>query len=171
MTLKSFRNLNSSNACRCLSLVLFSLSNCAGGCLAVWLLPSTVAAQALFAPVEYVTGDREWKCHGSCLGTLALDDQSITLTERRQKNARVIFSLPISTIVNVTNRVESTGPNATAIAALGVLGLASGSRDELIVITAETDARSETFVFKVAKNTSDGMVAKIVFAAKKGRAE
>ena len=80
--------------------------------LALVLFPTSAAvrAQTLFAPVEYVTGDREWKCHGRCLGTLAMDEQFIRLTERRKKNPRVTFSPPLSTITRATNRVESRMP-------------------------------------------------------------
>jgi hypothetical protein len=135
-----------------LALVLFATS-------------AAARAQTLFAPVEYVTGDREWKCHGRCLGTLAIDEQFIRLTERRKTNPRVIFSLPLSTITRATNRVESAAASVT----FGVAGLTATGRDELLVITAETAEYSETFVFKVAKHASDGMAAKIEFAARKAK--
>ncbi len=78
--------------------------------------------------------------------------------------------MPIATVVKVTNRIDTNGPNAGAVLAFGVWGLASRRHEEYVSITTETEAKSETFVFRVAKNASDGIVAKIEFAARKAKA-
>jgi hypothetical protein len=123
----------------------------------------------MVAPVEYVAGDVPWKCRVHCDGTLVLGEGSLALKERKQKNAKVIFSVPIATVVKVTNRIDTNAHDTSAVFAFGALGLAARQTEEYVSITSETDTKSETFVFKVAQNASDGIVAKIEFAAKRAK--
>ena len=120
--------------------------------LALVLFPTsaTAHAQTLFAPVEYVTGDREWKCHGRCLGTLAINAQFIRLTEQRKTNPRVI-----SRCRSRRSRAPRSGGTHGCQCHLR-RGLTAARRDELLVITAKTSIL-QIFVFKVAKHASDGM--------------
>jgi hypothetical protein len=120
--------------------------------------------------VEYVAGDRLWKCGGTCKGTLVMIEGALTLTERRKNNPKVIFRLPLTTIVKVNNRTQSHGPEVGAVLAFGLIGLASAGEDEYVSITAETATKSETFVFKVQKHAAEGIAAKIEFAVKQAKA-
>lgn len=131
----------------------------------------THAQEKLFAPVEYVSSDVKWKCGNQCLTTLVLEDGALMLTERKKKNARIIISVPIATVVKVTNRIDTNGPNAAAVAAFGIWGLASRRHDEYVSITSETATHTENFIVKVEKNTSDGIVAKIDFAARQAKSK
>jgi hypothetical protein len=132
-------------------------------------LAATASAQTRH-DVEYVAGDRLWKCGGTCKGTLVIIEGALTLTERRKNTPKVIFTLPLTTIVKVNNRTQTHGPEAGAVLAFGLLGLASAGEDEYVSITSETATKSETFVFKVRKHAAEGIAAKIEFAVKQAKA-
>ncbi len=65
-------------------------------CVVLALMPvlagTALAQDTMAAPVQYIAGDRPWKCgRGRCEGTLVIADGSFALTERKRKNAKVIF--------------------------------------------------------------------------------
>jgi hypothetical protein len=97
------------------------------------------------------------------------------LFTKRDKRDTPIFAIPITNIRDVT---VSTDRKEASVGSKIMFGFLSRSRkDELVELTTETSQSAEGIVFKVGKNQSAGIAAKIRFlmkrdaVAKRGRTE
>lgn len=135
---------------------------------------STPAAPAILETrAEYLSGQPGVK-KGGDPGALVLDAETLSYWNWHVSflHKRLVekFRIPLDTIVNASNTVDTNGPNPSMVAAFGVMALGSKRHDEYVSVTTETETTTDVVIFKVEKNTSAAWAAKITFAAKKARA-
>jgi hypothetical protein len=127
----------------------------------VAMLWSGVAAwsQETFPKVEYISGRATLpkKIKGAFV---------LTATELRFNNEKgdSVMVVPLSTIKNVTNSIESN-PGSTG--AKIMLGVFASKKEEFLYVNTETADLAEALVFKCKNKTSPNMMAKIQFQMKK----
>jgi len=126
--------------------------------------------------VEYVSGDRPWKCRGPCIGRLVVTAEDVRLTQpfgtrafgRTSKDPpATVFTIPFSTITAVTEKTQHEDDNQGAAVFFGLPVLSKN--EEYVTIIAETTEGAGALVFKVAPHTASNVVAKIAFAVKKAK--
>jgi hypothetical protein len=136
-------------------------------------LTATASAQTRH-DVEYVAGDRPWKCGGPCRGVLVLDGPTLTLTDRNKKHPKVIFVVPLTDIAAIREKVQFEEGHDPAI----VFGTHIAPRDnpkdqdyqEYLIIETETATGAGALTFHVGPHAAADLIAKITFAVKKAKA-
>jgi hypothetical protein len=146
-------------------------------------LTAPVGAQApppvFDVKADYLSG-QPGESQGMVNGMLALDAAALVYvgraggvahgTIRAQRDRLVRFAIPLTIIANVSNTIDTHGPNGTAVALLGAMALGTKRQDEYVFVTTETDTTTDVVIFQVKKNTSAATAAKITFAVKKAKA-
>ena len=131
--------------------------------LATALIASTAWAEDLFPDIQYVSGRAGFgeKIKGGSL-TLTADELRFA-----DKQGKVIFTVPLTEITEVSNSIEQN-PGSTG--AKLMLGVFASKKEEFVYVNTETSSAAEALVFKVKNKTSPAIVAKIKFQLKSAKA-
>jgi len=127
------------------------------------LFVSPAWADETFPDVQYVSGKAGF--NEKIKGTLAWGATELQFTD---KNAKVVFAIPLADITEASNSVEQN-PGSTG--AKIMLGIFASKKEEFVYITTETSTAAEALVFKVKNKTSPAIVAKLKFQLKKVKSE
>ena len=130
---------------------------------ALSLAPALHAQSAIFDHVEYVSGknDVDKKTHGG----LVLEGVQLHFVHA----GKPIFTIPRSTITKTSNTVENDPGSYGRKVLWGPLF--ASRHEEFVYVTTATPTGAEGFVFKVAKKSSPGIIAKIDCAAKQAKTD
>jgi hypothetical protein len=109
--------------------------------------------ETTYGDVQYVSG-KQGLSEG-VKGQLLIAEQQIAF---KQNDGMTAFAIPMTTVRGVSNRVET---NPGSIGRKALLGVFASHREEFLTVTVQGINGLEAVVFKVGKNTSDGMVARI----------
>jgi hypothetical protein len=124
--------------------------------------PMQLWAQDVFPDVEYIQG--RTGLSEKIKGKLIIGSAGV---EFRTKNDSAVFTVPLETIKDVTNSLQ-TDPGSVGRKLM--LGVFSSKREEFLYLNTETAERAEAIVFKChKKNTSPDMMAKIKFQLAKAK--
>ena len=119
-------------------------------------LPVGVRAQDVFPDVEYIQGRTGFS--EKIKGKLVVNATGV---EFRTKSDSVVFTVPIETIKDVSNSLQ-TDPGGVGRKLM--FGVFASKREEFVYLNTETPERAEGIVFKChKKNTSPDLMAKIRF--------
>jgi len=119
-------------------------------------LPVRVWAQDVFPDVEYIQGRTGFP--EKIKGKLVIQETGLAFVT---KNDSTVFTVPIATIKDVTNSLQ-TDPGSVGRKLM--LGMFASKREEFLYLNTETPDRAEAIVFKChKKNSSPDMMAKIKF--------
>ena len=128
--------------------------------LASWCHPGAVGAQERFPRVQYVAGRPELAKPTDV--TLVLDDQDLraeqTVYSARGASVRTVFSIPLVNIIAVG---ASPLAEALGIVMTGPFATSSLNHEEYVTLTLQSGDRTEAVVFKVGRQQSAGIAAKI----------
>jgi len=126
------------------------------------LIASTAWAEDLFPDIQYVSGRAGFgeKIKG---GSLILTAEELRFAD---KQGKVVFSIPLAEITEVSNSIEQN-PGSTG--AKIMLGVFASKKEEFVYVNTETSSAAEALVFKVKNKTSPAMVAKIKFQVKNAK--
>jgi hypothetical protein len=117
--------------------------------------PVQVWAQDVFPDVEYIQGRTGFS--EKMKGRLVISATDVAF----MKGDSTVFTVPLATIKDVTNSLQ-TDPGSVGRKLM--LGVFSSKREEFLYLNTETAERAEAIVFKChKKNTSPDMMAKIKF--------
>src|SRR2546422_7210048 len=123
---------------------------------AIVALPVGVWAQEVFPDVEYIQGRTGFP--EKIKGKLVIRDSGLTFVT---KNDSTVFTVPIATIKDVTNSLQ-TDPGSVGRKLM--LGMFASKREEFLYLNTETADRAEAIVFKChKKNSSPEMMSKMKF--------
>lgn len=123
--------------------------------------PVQVWAQDVFPDVEYIQGRTGFS--EKIKGKLVIGATDVVF----QKDDSTVFTIPIATIKDVTNSLQ-TDPGSVGRKLM--LGVFASKREEFLYVNTETPDRAEAIVFKCRKkNTSPDMMAKIKFQMAKSK--
>ena len=137
---------------------------------------ATVSAQDLTGPptyaIQYVSGDKIWKCKDACRGLLIIDAERLRITDRpsstrKPKPPSTIFTIPFSDVKKVEASVRREDSNRVLSQGFGFPP--TQDNREFITITTENEASAGALVFWVPEHKSADIVAKIEFALKKAK--
>jgi hypothetical protein len=123
--------------------------------------PVGLWAQEVFPDVEYIQGRTGFA--EKIKGKLAIGATGLEFV----KNDSTVFTIPLETIKDVTNSLQ-TDPGGVGRKIL--LGVFASKREEFLYVNTETPERAEAIVFKChKKNSSPDMMAKIKFQMAKAK--
>ena len=125
-------------------------------------LPVGVWAQDVFPDVEYIQGRTGFS--EKIKGKLVVNATGV---EFRTKSDSVVFTVPIETIKDVSNSLQ-TDPGGVGRKLM--FGVFASKREEFVYLNTETPERAEGIVFKChKKNSSPDLMAKIRFQMAKAK--
>ena len=135
--------------------------------LASWCHPGAVGAQERFPRVQYVAGRPELAKPTEL--TLVLDQRELraeqTVYVGRGSSVRTAFTIPLTDIIAVA---ASPSGEAGGLVLTGPFGVSSSlSHEEYVTLTLQSGDRIDAVVFKVARQQSAGIAAKIESAVEK----
>ncbi len=123
--------------------------------------PVQAWAQDVFPDVEYIQGRTGFS--EKIKGRLVIHATDVAF----MKDDSTVFTVPVATIKDVTNSLQ-TDPGSVGRKLM--LGVFSSRREEFLYLNTETAERAEAIVFKChKKNTSPDMMAKIKFQMTKAK--
>ncbi len=125
-------------------------------------LPVGVWARDVFPDVEYIQGRTGFS--EKIKGKLVVNATGV---EFRTKSDSVVFTVPIETIKDVSNSLQ-TDPGGVGRKLM--FGVFASKREEFVYLNTETPERAEGIVFKChKKNSSPDLMAKIRFQMAKAK--
>ena len=132
-----------------------------------WCYPGAVGAQERFPRVQYMAGRPELLKPTEV--TLVLDDRELraeqTVYSDHGASVRTVFTIPLMTIIAVG---ASPPGEASGLVLTGPFGVSSSlNHEEYVTLTLQSGDRIEAVVFKVGRQQSAGIAAKIESATEK----
>ena len=132
-------------------------------------VPLTVSAQERFAGVEYLAGRGDLPKPFEA--TLVLDDQALrieqTVYSKEGRSVWTVFTIPLKNISTVGASLNWE-PGSPILAGL-VGGSSPTANHEYVAITMKAGDRVEAVVFRVGRQQSAGIAAKIESAVQKAQ--
>jgi hypothetical protein len=132
-----------------------------------WVHPGAVGAQERFPRVQYVAGRPELVKPTEV--TLVLDDRELrveqTVYSDRGSSVRTAFTIPLMTIIAVGASPRS---EAGDLVLTGPFGVSSSlNQEEYVTLTLQSGDRIDAVVFKVGRQQSAAIAAKIESATER----
>ncbi len=125
------------------------------------VLTAAADAQGPYKDVEYLAGHEGYpkKLEGHLVPT----DSAVLFTKRDGKDTP-LFAIPYRVVTGVSSSSDRADASVGSKIMFGFL--ARSHKDEFVQLTTETPATAEGVVFKVRRNESAGIVAKIRYRMK-----
>jgi hypothetical protein len=112
-----------------------------------------------YADTEYVSGKAGYEKKAK--GTLVIEESELRFQD---KNGALVFTIPMSSVLNATDSREH---NEGSFGRKMALGIFASKSEEFLTVKTETTDSAEAVVFKCKKKTAPGMAAKISHHARR----